>query len=123
MMGTEDELYLLASDAGYGFLCRLGDMQARNRAGKLVLNVPKGARVLPPVRVRDAQRERAVAVTTDGYMLAVSLDELPRLNRGKGNKLINVPLARLKSREEFVRAIVLVRGDEIITIVASVTRR
>jgi len=116
MMGTEDELYLLASDAGYGFLCRLGDMQARNRAGKLVLNVPKGARVLPPVRVRDAQRERAVAVTTDGYMLAVSLDELPRLNRGKGNKLINVPLARLKSREEFVRAIVLVRGDEIITI-------
>ena len=38
MMGAEDSLYLLASDAGYGFVARLGDLQSKNRAGKAALS-------------------------------------------------------------------------------------
>lgn len=119
MMGATDDQYLLASDAGYGFICSLGDMQTRNRAGKVMLTLPKRSEVLPPLRIKDqVQQQRIVAVSTAGYMLVVSLDQLPRLTRGKGNKIINVPAAKLKSREEFVRGIALIRNDEKLTLYA-----
>ena len=49
-------------------------------------------------------------------MLAIAASELPIMSRGKGNKIINVPAARLKSREEFVAAVVCIRRDEQLTI-------
>lgn len=116
MMGGPEDLYLLASDAGYGFICRLGEMQARNKAGKLVLSRPKGAEVLAPVKIRDMHRDRIVMITSAGYMLVVSPQELPQMSRGKGNKIINIPASKLKSREEYVKAAALLRTGESLTI-------
>ncbi len=116
MMGGPEDLYLLATDAGYGFVCRLGELQTRNKGGKTVITVSKATRVLPPVRVRDLASEWILAVTSAGYLLVTSLDELPQLNRGKGNKIINIPSAKLKAREEFVVALELLREDEKLTL-------
>ncbi len=46
MMGEAEDLWLLASDAGYGFTARFKDLVTDRRAGKTVLNVPEGALVL-----------------------------------------------------------------------------
>ncbi len=43
MLGEAEDLWLLASDAGYGFTARFKDLVTDRRAGKTVLNVPDGA--------------------------------------------------------------------------------
>ena len=112
LFGEEDQRCLLASDAGYGFVVRLGDLQTKNRAGKSVLSLPRGGRVMPPMRVVDGDQDLVVAISNEGRMLAFSVTELPELSRGKGNKIINIPAARVVERAEFVMAIaVLSVGD------------
>ena len=116
MMGEPEQLFLLASDAGYGFVAKLADMITRNKAGKSTLSVPKGADVLPPVPIRSLDDDWVVAATTDGYMLVIPLNEVPQLPRGKGNKIINIPSTRLKSREEYVAAIDCLQDGEKLTV-------
>ncbi len=118
MMGEPDQLFLLASDAGYGFVVSLADTITRNKAGKATLSVPKGAAVLPPVPVRSLEDDWIVAATTEGYMLVIPLSEVPQLSRGKGNKIINIPSAKLKSREEYVAAIECIQDGEKLTVYA-----
>ena len=118
LAGDPDQVYLLASDSGYGFVCKLGDMVTRNKAGKATLSVPRGARVLAPVPVRSLQDDWIVAVSSEGYMLVIPLSELPQMSRGKGVKIINIPSAKLKSREEFVAAIDCIQDGEKLTVFA-----
>ena len=118
MAGEPDRLYLLASDSGYGFVARLGDMYTRNKAGKATLSVPRGASVLPPAAVRSLEDDWIVAVSTEGYMLVIPLSELPQMTRGKGNKIINIPAARLKNREEYVAAVDCIQDGEKLTVYA-----
>ncbi|NIP48036.1 MAG: DNA topoisomerase IV subunit A [Gammaproteobacteria bacterium] len=108
MIGDPDDRYLLASDAGYGFVARLGDLYAKNKAGKAVLTRPNNAGVLPPQAVGDNDDGWVAAVTSAGYLLVTELGELPLLGRGKGLKIVGIPPARLKAREEYVVAMAVV---------------
>ncbi len=101
LMGSDDQRVLLASDAGYGFVAKLSDLQSKNRAGKAVLSLPKGAHVLNPVVLED-DKGFVVAVTTEGRMLVFPIADLPEMARGKGNKMIGIPSARVAAREEYV---------------------
>jgi topoisomerase-4 subunit A len=118
MAGEPDSLYLLASDSGYGFIVRLGELYTRNKSGKAVLSAPRGSAILPPVLVRSLEEDRIVALTTDGYMLVLPAADLPLLSRGKGNKIINIPSAKLKGREEFVAALACLQSGEQLTVFA-----
>jgi topoisomerase-4 subunit A len=106
--GESNDAYLLVSDAGYGFRSKLGDMFVKNKAGKALLSLPKGAKVLPPVPVSNPQSDRLVAITNEGRMLVFPVAELPELARGKGNKIIGIPGKRVEVREEFVVAVAVV---------------
>lgn len=101
LAGQSDSLVLLASDAGYGFIARFEDLQTRNRNGKAVLNVPAGAGVLTPVSVSDAQTDWIAIANTSGHLLVFQASELPQLAKGKGLKLMQIPSAKLKAREEY----------------------
>ncbi len=115
MMGDEEQLYLVSSDAGYGFVARLGDLQSKNRSGKAVLTLPKGSQVLQPARISQRDDAWVVAVSSEGRMLVFPLADLPQLSRGKGNKIIGIPSARVQAREEFVVGVqVLVPGDTLV---------
>lgn len=105
MIGSENDHYLLLSDAGYGFVVRLADLMARNKAGKVALTLPKGARVLPPVSISTIEELFVVVISSEGRMLVFPLSELPVMARGKGNKLINIPGVKVASREEYVVAV------------------
>jgi topoisomerase-4 subunit A len=107
-IGNPDDLYLLSSNFGYGFVARLGDMQANTKKGKAVLNVGKQARALPPVKVTSVDSDLIVAVSSAGHMLATPVEQLPQMAKGKGNKIINVPAKLLKAGEETVAAITVV---------------
>jgi topoisomerase-4 subunit A len=90
--GAESDRFLLASDAGYGFVTRFADLQAKNKAGKSVLTLPKGAKVIPPAPVPDGEGLQVAAVSNEGRLLVFPLAELPEMARGKGNKIIGIPL-------------------------------
>ena len=105
IIGNGEDLYLLSSDAGYGFIIKLEDLIAKNKNGKSVLAVPKGARVLPPAPVKDLGSDVVAVVSNLGRLLVFPAAELPRLAKGKGNKIMAIPGAKLAAREEFVSAI------------------
>ncbi len=112
VLGGEPEgRWLLASDAGYGFICSLADLYAKPKGGKAVLTLPPGARVLAPAPVPDSGADLVVAATSSGHLLVFPAADLPQLARGKGNKIIGIPASRAKARDEFVVAVtVLAEG-------------
>src|SRR5947199_3528391 len=90
MIGGDDDLYLMATSAGYGFLARLGDLETRQRAGKAVISVPEGAKVLPPIRVTNPGTELLAAASDAGRLLIFPIKDLPLLPRGKGVKILSL---------------------------------
>ncbi|SMF60976.1 topoisomerase-4 subunit A [Alteromonadaceae bacterium Bs31] len=118
LMGDDKQRVLLASDAGYGFIGTLGDMFSKNRAGKTMLSLPKGARVLPPQLIEDVANASLAAISNEGRLLVFPVTELPELARGKGNKIINIPSARVQSREEYVIALAILSQSQALRIVS-----
>jgi topoisomerase-4 subunit A len=112
MMGEPSGLWLLASDAAYGFVARLEDLVTDRKAGKTVLNVPEGALALPPVPVTDPKSLVCIAVVDgdgeNGRLLVFPVSEVPEMPRGKGNKLFNIPSALASERAEVVAGIAVV---------------
>ncbi len=102
LMGEESQCYLVASDAGYGFLCQFKDMLSRQKNGKSLLSLPTGAEVLPPCAIRDPQNDWVAVVSNQGRLLIFDVADLPQLTKGKGNKMIGIPSARVATREEYV---------------------
>jgi len=101
----EDDMVILASDAGYGFVAKTCDLYTKNKAGKAALSVPKGAKVVLPQRVTDPENEWLAVATNTGYLLVFSLAELPVLTKGKGLKLMNIAPAKVQSREEYIQSV------------------
>jgi topoisomerase-4 subunit A len=102
LMGKNDAQYLMYSDAGYGFVTTLDELMSKNKAGKSVLSLPAGGRVKTPVAVQGDENAHVVVVSNEGRMLVFPLKDLPVMSRGKGNKMLGIPSARVKDREEFV---------------------
>lgn len=109
LAGENEQRFLLASSFGYGFVTRFESLLGRNKAGKALFNPDAGAELLSPVPVNDPASDWVVSVTSAGHLLAFPLKDLPELDKGKGNKLIQIPPAKLKSGEERVVAIAVVR--------------
>ncbi len=100
MIGDNEQKYLLASDAGYGFVAKLEDLVTRNKAGKAILRVPAGGKAVVPAPVPADTECLIAAVSSIGRLLMFEMDELPELAKGKGNKLINIPGKKYQSGEE-----------------------
>ena len=101
VMGADEQKILMGTDAGYGFVAKIGDLFTKNKAGKAVVSISKGARILSPQMI-NTDNALVAAVSNEGRMLVFPIADLPELARGKGNKIINIPGSRLQSREEFV---------------------
>ncbi|MDH0731077.1 DNA topoisomerase IV subunit A [Pseudomonas sichuanensis] len=108
LLPDDDALYVVASDAGYGFVVKGEDLQAKNKAGKGLLSLPNGAKVMTPRPVADREQDWLAAVTTEGRLLVFKVADLPQLGKGKGNKIIGVPGDRVASREEYVTDLAVV---------------
>ncbi|MCP5359157.1 MAG: DNA topoisomerase IV subunit A [Steroidobacteraceae bacterium] len=114
MMGDPEGLWLLVSDAGYGFTARLKDLITDRRAGKTVLTVPQGAMVLPPAPVPSSDALVCVA-SSEGRLLVFAGKDVPEMPKGKGNKLFNIPTAKASSRDEVLAGVAVVhKGGSLI---------
>ncbi|HHF5239245.1 TPA: DNA topoisomerase IV subunit A [Haemophilus influenzae] len=106
MAGEQQEL-LMASDAGYGFICKFEDLIARNKAGKALISLPENAKVLKPKKLINSTAF-VVAITSAGRMLIFPAQDLPVLSKGKGNKIITIPAANAKDRSELLTKLLLI---------------
>jgi topoisomerase-4 subunit A len=116
LMGQPEELVLLATTHGYGFVCRLEDLISRNKAGKAVLHLTPGARVLPPLKLRDVQQELMAVADNAGHLLVMPVRDLPQMPRGKGNRIIGIPGPKLKTGAEHAQAVALLLPQETLTV-------
>lgn len=105
--GHEDDWLLMSSDAGYGFRVQLKDLVSKNKAGKAIVTLPKGAAILAPVKIPDRSDLIAV-VTLHGRLLVFPAAALPALAKGKGNKLIQVNTADFAAGSDKVVAITVI---------------
>lgn len=114
--GEAEQSVLLASDAGYGFIAKIGDLYVKNRNGKACIKLPAASRILAP-RILPVHDELFVACATSvGRLLIFSAKELPELSRGKGNKLISIPAAKAASHEEYVIDVQVLSADNSLTV-------
>ena len=107
VMASEQQELLMASDAGYGFICKFEDLIARNKAGKALISLPENAKVIEPKTLANATA-LVVAMTSAGRMLIFPAKDLPALSKGKGNKIVTIPAANAKERSELLVKLLLI---------------
>lgn len=118
LMPQDEHLLVIASDAGYGFVVKGEDMQAKNKAGKALITLPAGARVLPPQQVNNFDEDWLAAVTNEGRLLVFKVSDLPLLSKGKGNKLIGIATDRAAKREELLIDFAVLSAQATLVLVA-----
>ena len=116
LLGEPEQKYLLVSDAGYGFITALESLYGKNRAGKAALSCPKGSYALEPKLITNEKKDLIAAVTNTGHLLVFPLKDLPALSKGKGNKIVTIPSARVVSREEFIADIAVLQENQLLIV-------
>ncbi|WP_208950962.1 DNA topoisomerase IV subunit A [Rahnella sp. ChDrAdgB13] len=99
LMASDDQKLLMASDAGYGFVCTFSDLVARNRAGKAMITLPDNAKAFAPIEI-NGNDDMLLSLTAAGRMLLFPVADLPQLSKGKGNKIVSIPSAQAASGED-----------------------
>ncbi len=84
---SNDKLYLVAADGGYGFRCKGEDFMSRGKAGKAFLTL--GENESPAVFMPAPAEGEIACVTKDGRTLVFNIDEIRLLAKGRGLKLID----------------------------------
>jgi topoisomerase-4 subunit A len=112
LIGDPEDRCVLASDAGYGFVVKLGELHSRNRAGKSILKVPEGSGVVTPCLLAEHQKALLCAVSSEGKMLTFPVNDLPELPKGKGNKIFGITTAKKGKEQEKLVAIAVVAPEQ-----------
>lgn len=115
LMEADEQKLLLASDAGYGFICTFADLISRNRAGKALLTLPENARVMMPLAV-EREDDMLLAITQAGRMLMFPVGELPQMSKGKGNKIISIPSAEAAAGSDGLAWLMILPSGSAVTL-------
>ncbi len=110
--GDSQQKLVLASSYGYGFVTEITNLHSKMKAGKAMISLPGDSIPVEPSIITSENADTVACVTSDGYLLAFPLSDLPALTKGKGNKLINIPPKRLKAGEEYMIGMVVVAESE-----------
>jgi topoisomerase-4 subunit A len=105
---------VVAGTTGYGFVTRMANLVSRNKAGKQLLSLPDKAMPLQPAIVMNAENDLVCVATNAGHLLVFPVRDLPELDKGKGNKLIDVPKKAAGEGERVAGIAVVGDGRELI---------
>ena len=108
---ADDENEVLAlSSAGFGFKTQAKHLDTNAKAGKAFLTVGAEAKAFPLSVIE--QNTHLAVLSSVGRLLILDLSELPILNKGKGNKLI-----QLEDGDQII-SVSLLNLDETIQVIA-----
>lgn len=111
LLGKEQDVYFVSSDAGYGFVVELGSMITKNKRGKALVNLSVGAEIIPPVAIKSYDSDLLAAVSSTGRLLVIRLNELPMLSKGKGLKIMHIRPGKLDVQGEKMIAVTVLSGN------------
>ena len=112
VMGDDDQPIILSSDAGYGFISSLGNLQSKTKSGKHAITLSKQAKTMRVTKVDDAESDFLAVVTNRARLLIFPVSELPQLSKGKGNKLIQIKNEDFIEREEFLIGLCTIKNHQ-----------
>jgi len=118
LAGELEQSLLLSNSAGYGFITTLGNLLAKNKAGKALFNLPDEAEVLEPSLLGDLSTAKLAVTAGDGRLLVFAASEIPSMNKGKGVRLINIPQAAFANKREWLHSVTEVPEGESLTLYA-----
>ncbi len=116
MIGEPADPWLLACDAGHGFIVKLEALYSRNKAGKGVFNLPENAKVLAAAPVPVAEGALVVSVNSEGRLLAFPVSDLPEMEKGRGNLIFGIPGKKSRAGEELMVAVVVAAPDQSVVV-------
>jgi topoisomerase-4 subunit A len=116
LAGELEQPLLLSNSAGYGFITTLGNLLAKNKAGKALFNLPDDAEVLEPSLLGDLSTAKLAVMAGDGRLLVFAASEIPSMNKGKGVRLINIPQAAFANKREWLHSVTEVPEGESLTL-------
>jgi len=116
LAGEMDKPLLLSNTAGYGFVTALDNLLAKNKAGKALFNLPEGAEILPILWLDSIDTDQLAVTAGDGRLLVFSANEMPKLNKGKGVRLINIPQARFAAKQEWLHSVTVIPEGRSLTL-------
>lgn len=110
LVEEDDQEIIAISSKGYGFKTQAKQLDTNAKAGKAFLSIPEGGKALPLLVNPDCSH---LALLTDtGRLLVLPVSELPSLNKGKGNKLIQL------EQDEQLLSMTTLNLNEIIQVIA-----
>lgn len=112
LMGDAAAPIVLATTAGYGFVATVGDLETSYKNGKALVTVPEGATVLVPQRVLQPEADQLAVLSSEGRLLLFPVADLPRLSKGKGNKLMTLDSG------EVVQQLVILSANQRLVVLA-----
>ena len=112
VMGDDDQQIILSSDAGYGFISSLGNLQSKTKSGKHAISLSKQAKTMRVTKVDDVDTDFLAVVTNRARLLIFPVSELPQLSKGKGNKLIQIKKDDFLDREEFLIGLCTIKSHQ-----------
>lgn len=110
LAGNPEDWVVLATQVGLGFKVQLQDLMTKNKAGKAVITLAEGAKLLKPIFI-SSDSDLLAVVTQQGRLLVFVVADLPALARGKGNKLIQLTTAEVQSGNDCVVAAVVLPSE------------
>ncbi|WP_283789037.1 DNA topoisomerase IV subunit A [Bermanella sp. WJH001] len=111
LVGQNKDQYLMASEAGYGFITTFDEMLSKNKAGKALLNKPAEKKLHQPIKVQNLEKDWVVAVSNEGRLLTFPVADLPVMSKGKGNKIMNLGTG---GTEDLIGLSLMKEGDMLI---------
>ena len=110
IIGENDHEIIAVSSNGYGFKSTAKQLDTNAKAGKTFLTVADNAKAMPLLMIENYTH--LAILSSAGRLLLIDLSELPVLNKGKGNKLI-----QLEDKEQIL-SMTTVGLNEIIQVLA-----
>ncbi len=108
IMGEFEQKILLYQSHGFGFLTNIGNLQAKTKSGKNIINL-SGGKLLPPLKLEEDSKY-CVIISTDLKILVFDISSIPELNKGKGKKLFSL------SKQITIAAVILLNDQNNLSI-------
>jgi topoisomerase-4 subunit A len=99
LSGEDSNHFLMGSDKGYGFIVKFNDLLTNYKNGKAIVTLKENNQLLHPQKIIDLEKDHIAAVTSLGRLLIFTLNQLPNLQKGMGNKIISIPKKELHSSD------------------------
>ena len=99
LSGEDFNYFLMGSDRGYGFIVKFTNLLTNYKNGKAVVTLKENSQLLHPQKIIDLEKDHVAAVTSLGRLLIFSLNQLPNLQKGMGNKIISIPKKEFNSSD------------------------